>query len=154
MFHQPIQMAADVVTKGLRTSIIGGDGLTYPPTNEETITLSTGPVNTELPQETNGFQSPIADAAYSGPLTFTLPRGVKVIDASSSAGNLIITEDGGRQTVTYIIPPGEFEDDLTFRIQIGWIYFLIQFWVYPTIVLILLVLFIRRRRRRRRKRRP
>ena len=151
VFHQPIQMAADVVTKGLRTSIIGGDGLTYPPTNEETITLSTGPVNTELPQETNGFQSPIADAAYSGPLTFTLPRGVKVIDASSSAGNLIITEDGGRQTITYIIPPGEFEDDLTFRIQIGWIYFLIQFWVYPTIVLILLVLFIRRRRRKKKK---
>ena len=33
----------------------------------------------------------------------------------------------------------------------GWIYFLIQFWVYPTIVLILLVMFVRRRRRKKKK---
>ena len=74
-----------------------------------------------------------------------------LVDASSSAGNLIITEDGGRQTVTYIVPPGEFEDDLTFRIQVGWLYFLIQFWVYPTIVLLLLVMFVRRRRLKKKK---
>lgn len=72
-------------------------------------------------------------------------------DASSSAGNLIITEDGGRQTITYTIPPGEFEDDISYRIHVGWLYFLIQFWVYPTIVLILLVMFVRRRRRKKKK---
>ena len=151
IFHRPVQMAADVVTKGLRGSLLSGDGLSYPPTNEETITMSTGRVNTNLPTEYGDVDSPIDGAAYSGPITFTLPRGLKVVDVSSSAGNVILSEDGGRQTVTYIVPPGEFEDDLTFRIQIGWIYFLIQFWVYPAIVLLLLVMFVRRRRRKKKR---
>ena len=151
MFHQPFQMTADVLTRALRSSIIGSDGLTYPPTNEETISISTGPVDTNLPTEYGDTASPIEGAAYSGPITFTLPRGITVEDATSSAGNLIITEDNGRQTITYIVPPGEFEDDLTFRLQVGWIYFLIQFWVYPTIVLLLLVLFIRRRRAKKKR---
>jgi len=144
-------MTADVLTRALRSSILGSDGLTYPPTNEETITISTGPVDTNLPTEYGDTTSPIEGAAYSGPITFTLPRGITVEDASSSAGNLIITEDNGRQTITYIVPPGEFEDDLTFRLQVGWMYFLIQFWVYPTIVLLLLVLFIRRRRAKKKR---
>ena len=151
VFHQPFQMTADVLTRALRSSIIGSDGLTYPPTNEETISISTGPVDTNLPTEYGDTASPIEGAAYSGPITFTLPRGITVEDATSSAGNLIITEDNGRQTITYIVPPGEFEDDLTFRLQVGWIYFLIQFWVYPTIVLLLLVLFIRRRRTKKKR---
>ena len=151
VFHQPFQMTADVLTRALRSSIIGSDGLTYPPTNEETISISTGPVDTNLPTEYGDTASPIEGAAYSGPITFTLPRGITVEDATSSAGNLIITEDNGRQTITYIVPPGEFEDDLTFRLQVGWIYFLIQFWVYPTIVLLLLVLFIRRRRAKKKR---
>ena len=151
VFHQPFQMTADVLTRALRSSIIGSDGLTYPPTNEETISISTGPVDTNLPTEYGDTASPIEGAAYSGPITFTLPRGITVEDATSSAGNLLITEDNGRQTITYIVPPGEFEDDLTFRLQVGWIYFLIQFWVYPTIVLLLLVLFIRRRRAKKKR---
>ena len=151
VFHQPFQMTADVLTRALRSSIIGSDGLTYPPTNEETISISTGPVDTNLPTEYGDTASPIEGAAYSGPITFTLPRGITVEDATSSAGNLIITEDNGRQTITYIVPPGEFEDDLTFRLQVGWMYFLIQFWVYPTIVLLLLVLFIRRRRAKKKR---
>ena len=151
VFHQPFQMTADVLTRALRSSIIGNDGLTYPPTNEETISISTGLVDTNLPTEYGDTASPIEGAAYSGPITFTLPRGITVEDATSSAGNLIITEDNGRQTITYIVPPGEFEDDLTFRLQVGWMYFLIQFWVYPTIVLLLLVLFIRRRRAKKKR---
>ena len=151
VFHQPFQMTADVLTRALRSSIIGSDGVTYPPTNEETISISTGPVDTNLPTEYGDTASPIEGAAYSGPITFTLPRGITVEDATSSAGNLIITEDNGRQTITYIVPPGEFEDDLTFRLQVGWMYFLIQFWVYPTIVLLLLVLFIRRRRAKKKR---
>ena len=151
VFHQPFQMTADVLTRALRSSIIGSDGLTYPPTNEETISISTGLVDTNLPTEYGDTASPIEGAAYSGPITFTLPRGITVEDATSSAGNLIITEDNGRQTITYIVPPGEFEDDLTFRLQVGWMYFLIQFWVYPTIVLLLLVLFIRRRRAKKKR---
>ena len=151
VFHQPFQMTADLMTRALRSSIIGSDGLTYPPTEQDTQTFEIRNANTSLPTEYEGTDSPIDGGAYTGPLTFTLPRGITVEDASSSAGNLIITEDGGRQTITYIIPPGEFEDDITFRIHIGWIYFLIQFWVYPTIILVMLVLFIRRRRRKKKK---
>ena len=157
IFHQPVQMAADMLTKGLRSSIVGSDGLTYPPTNEETVPVSIGG-NTEFPTEFDTgnpelgvLESPIDGASYTGPITFTLPRGIQLVDVSSSAGNIIITEDDGRQTITYIVPPGEFSDDLTFRIQVGWIYFLIQFWVYPTIVLVLLVMYIRRRRAKKKR---
>ena len=80
-----------------------------------------------------------------------MPRGVKLVDVSSSAGNVVLTEDGGRQTVTYVVPPGEFSDDLSFRIQVGWLYFLIQFWVYPAIVLLLLVMLVRRRRAKKKR---
>ncbi|MGB0516756.1 MAG: hypothetical protein ACPGKR_07450, partial [Poseidonia sp.] len=76
VFHQPFQMTADVLTRALRSSIIGSDGLTYPPTNEETISISTGPVDTNLPTEYGDTASPIEGAAYSGPITFTLPRGI------------------------------------------------------------------------------
>ena len=71
------------------------------------------------------------------------------IGATSSSGNLLIKEEGGRQTVTYTIPPGEFEDDISFSVRVGWVYFLIQFWIYPTIVLFLLFMMVRRFRRRR-----
>ena len=157
IFHRPVQMAADVLTKGLRSSLVGADGLTYPPTDQETVPVSIGG-NTEFPTEFDTgnpsvgvLESPIDGASYTGPITFTLPRGIQLVDVSSSAGNIIITEDGGRQTITYVVPAGEFSDDLTFRLQVGWIYFLIQFWVYPTIVLLLLVMFIRRRRAKKKK---
>ena len=157
IFHRPVQMAADVLAKGLRSSLVGADGLTYPPTDQETVPVSIGG-NTEFPTEFDTgnpsvgvLESPIDGASYTGPITFTLPRGIQLVDVSSSAGNIIITEDGGRQTITYVVPPGEFSDDLTFRLQVGWIYFLIQFWVYPTIVLVLLVMFIRRRRAKKKK---
>ena len=157
IFHRPVQMAADVLTKGLRSSLVGADGLTYPPTDQETVPVSIGG-NTEFPTEFDTgnpsvgvFESPIDGASYTGPITFTLPRGIQLVDVSSSAGNIIITEDGGRQTITYVVPAGEFSDDVSFRVQIGWIYFLIQFWVYPTIVLLLLVMFIRRRRAKKKK---
>ena len=151
VFHQPFQMTADLMTRALRSSIIGTDGITFPPTEQDSQTIKIRGANTSLPTEYDDVESPIDGAAYTGPLTFTLPRGITVEDASSSAGNLFITEDGGRQTITYVLPPGEFDDDITYRISVGWIYFLIQFWVYPTIVLILLVMFVRRRRRKKKK---
>ena len=76
---------------------------------------------------------------------------MQLVDVSSSAGNIVITEDGGRQTITYYVPAGEFSDDITFRVKVGWLYFLIQFWVYPTIVIILIAMFIRRRRRKKKR---
>ena len=144
-----------MLTKGLRGSVVGSDGVTLAPPNQDEFSYSQENIDTSLPTEFNRsdsvVESPIADAAYTGPITFTLPRGIQLVDVSSSAGNIIITEDGGRQTITYVVPPGEFSDDLTFRLQVGWIYFLIQFWVYPTIVLVLLVMFIRRRRAKKKK---
>ena len=140
LFYVPMQMASDALTTGLASSVVSSSGLTYPPEGEDRIELSTGTIDTTV-LESNGI-------AYTGPIQFTLPRGIQLVDVSSTSGNLIVTEDGGRQTVTYNIPPGEFSDDISYRIHVGWIYFLIQFWVYPTIVLIILVLFIRRRRRK------
>jgi hypothetical protein len=138
--------------RGLTSSFVGSNGVSYPPTDNDALLISTEePVNTSLPNEYGDRPSPIDSPSYAGPVSFTLPRGVRIVDASSSQGNLVIEEEGGRQTVTYIIPPGEFTDDVSFRIQVGWMYFLIQFWVYPTIVLILLVLFIRRRRQKKKR---
>ena len=84
----------------------------------------------------------------TGPVSFSLPRGIQIKDYSSISGNFIVTEDGGRQTITYIIPPGNIDDEITFSLHVSWMYFLIQFWIYPTIVIFLLVMFIRRRRRK------
>lgn len=152
IFHRPVQMASDLFVRGLTSSFVGSNGVSYPPTDNDALLLSTKePVNTSLPNEYGDRPSPIDSPSYAGPVSFTLPRGVRIVDASSSQGNLVIEEEGGRQTVTYIIPPGEFTDDVSFRIQVGWMYFLIQFWVYPTIVLILLVLFIRRRRQKKKR---
>ena len=157
IFHQPVQMAADVLTKGLRGSVVGSDGVTLTAPGQDDFSYSQENINSSLPTEFDTgeiggvIDSPIDDAAYTGPITFTLPRGIQLVDVSSSAGNIIITEDGGRQTITYVVPAGEFSDDVSFRVQIGWIYFLIQFWVYPTIVLLLLVMFIRRRRAKKKK---
>jgi hypothetical protein len=143
LFHRPLNMAAETFTNGLKASYVSGSGLTYPPVEQDQIKISTGTVDPVLIEE-NGL-------AYTGPIHFTLPRGIQIVDVSSTSGNLIVSEDGGRQVVTYIVPPGEFSDEISYRIQIGWIYFLFQFWVYPTIVLILLMLLIRRRRRKKAK---
>lgn len=142
VFNQPLKMAADAFTTGLQSSIVSGSGVMYPPQEQETIRVETGTVNTTVLEE-NGL-------AYTGPVSFTLPRGIQLVDVSSTSGNLVLSEDDGRQVVTYVVPPGEFSDEISYRVEVGWIYFLIQFWVYPTIVLILLVLFIRRRRRKKR----
>ncbi len=143
VFNRPLKMAADAFTTGLQSSIVSGSGVMYPPQEQDSIRVETGTVNTTILEE-NGL-------AYTGPISFTLPRGIQLVDATSTSGNLVLTEDDGRQVVTYVVPPGEFSDEVSYRIEVGWIYFLIQFWVYPTIVLILLVLFIRRRRRKKRK---
>lgn len=143
VFNQPLKMAADAFTNGLRASYVSGSGLSYPATDQDTVTYNTGVVDTTILEE-NGL-------SFAGPIEFTLPRGIQLVDVSSTSGNLIVSDDGGRQVVTYVVPPGEFSDQISYRIQVGWLYFLIQFWVYPTIVLILLVLFIRRRRRKKKK---
>ena len=133
-FIQPMEWAANALTTGLTNSIANMKGITYP------YEFSTGDVNTTVEDD--------YDLNIAGPISFSLPWGVEIQDWDSTSGNLRVTEDGGRQTITYVIPPGEFNDDISFSIHVSWMYFLLQFWIYPTIVILLLVLFIRRRRRK------
>ena len=144
-FLQPMQWAANTLTTGLSNSIVSMSGLTYPGEGQESITIGPIQQNTSVP-ESSGV--PLEDLHLTGPVSFTLPRGIQIKDWSSTSGDLKITEEGGRQTVTYIVPPGSIDDEISFRLHVTWMYFLIQFWIYPTIVIILLVLFIRRRRRK------
>jgi len=143
LFVQPMQSIGSTLVRGIQYSFISSSGLTFPAEGEQAQTYRTGVINTTIYND--------AQLSLTGPMSFTLPRGVQLVDVSSTSGNLIVTEDGSRQTVTYIIPPGEFEDEITYRIHIGWMYFLIQFWIYPAIVLFLLVMFIRRRRRKKKE---
>ena len=140
LFQQPMKFAADAFTSGLRASYVSGAGLTYPSPEQDSLRTHTGDVDTTI-VESNGL-------AFTGPITVKLPRGIQIIDVSSNTGNLEVSKDGGRQVLTYMVPAGGFNDDISFRLQIGWIYFLIQFWMYPAIVLALLMLFLRRRRRK------
>jgi ATP-dependent Zn protease len=126
--------ATNALTSGITNSMFSMKGVSYP--NEFSIPESDTTVN-----ESYGIE-------MSGPISFTLPWGVEIQDWNSTSGNLKVTEDGGRQTVTYVIPPGTFSDDISYTIHVSWMYFLVQFWIYPTIVILLLVLFIRRRRRK------
>ena len=131
---QPMGWATNALTSGITNSMFSMKGVSYP--NEFSIPEADTTVN-----ESYGIE-------MSGPISFTLPWGVEIQDWNSTSGNLKVTEDGGRQTVTYVIPPGTFSDDISYTIHVSWMYFLVQFWIYPTIVILLLVLFIRRRRRK------
>ncbi len=132
----------------LTNSFFSLQGITLPSTDGEGMSYDTGLVDPVLSEE--------FDLSLSGPITITLPRGLQLVEVSSTAtdanGNslLQIEDDGGRQKITYTIPPEEFQDEISYKIHISWIYFLIQFWYYPTIVLLLLYLLIRRRRRKKR----
>ena len=105
--------------------------------------MSTGEVDTTVAEE--------FDLTLSGPMTVTLPKGLKV-EGTSSEGLLTITEVDGRDEITYMLPHGELDDDLELRFEIGWAYIWRQIWVYPTTFLIILsLMFIGWRRRRRRR---
>lgn len=146
--YQSMHAMLNVFQSLLFNSFVSLQGLTLPSTDGEPMKYETGQIDPVVSEE--------FDLSFSGPVTMTLPRGLQLIDVSSTAvdenGNslLQIDDDGGRQTITYTIPPHEFEDDISYKIHISWLYFLIQFWYYPTIVLLLLFLLIRRRRRKKR----
>ena len=86
------------------------------------------------------------DLTLNGPVSVILPRGITIEDVEDEGGYLTITEVDGDK-ITYNIPDGEFEDTISL-IQVSWLYLFMQFWVYPTFVVLLLALFIRRRRRK------
>ena len=143
-FIQSMNAAVTALQSLMINSLVGGDGLTT-----QTLNYETGEIDPNLNEE--------FDLDLSGPITIKLPRGLELKDVSSTGrdqnGNtfLQVTEDGGRQTITYTVPPYAFSESIEFKVHVSWIYFLIQFWYYPTIVLLLLFLLIRRRRRKKKR---
>ena len=75
---------------------------------------------------------------------------------TSEQGRITTETEDGRQKITYLVPPGNFDDVISYRLHIGYDYLWSQFWYYPTIpaiILSLLVIRWRIRRKRRRERR-
>ena len=139
----PIATAASSLTKGLVNGVFAGGGITLPDTSTDAQEIDTGLVNSTMNDE---FQ-----LAMSGPITLILPKGLSFVDATSTAGNLELTETDGRQKIVYTIPPGEFEDTISFRFNVSWMYIFMQFWIYPVTFLLILFLVGRKINKRRKR---
>ena len=145
-FLQPMVLMVDEVSSIFATSLVSSEGVTFPPLEEEALTFQTGSWDTTIHEDT--------EFDLTGPVSFTLPKGIVVKEGTSQQGNMEITEDGdGRQVITYTIPPDGLDDEVTLRLQVTWMYLLGQFWAYPAVVVILLILLIRRRRKKKKKKR-
>ena len=143
---QPMVMMVDEISSMMTASIVSSEGITFPPLEQEALNFQTGSWDTTIHADT--------EFDLTGPVSFTLPKGIIVKEGTSAQGNMIITEDDdGRQVITYTIPPDGLDDDVTLRLQITWMYLLGQFWAYPAVVIILLILLIRRRRKKKKKKR-
>lgn len=144
-FLSPMVSMIDSISTMFSNSIVSTDGITFPPEDGEALTFSTGSWDTTMHEET--------ELDLSGPVSFTLPKGIKAIEATSTQGNMVLSTEDGRQVITYTIPPDGLDDEVTIRLQVTWMYLLGQFWAYPAVVFILLILLIRRRRKKKRKKR-
>ena len=143
---QPMVMMVDEISSMMTASVVSSEGITFPPLEQEALTFQTGSWDTTIHADT--------EFDLTGPVSFTLPKGIIVKEGTSAQGNMIITEDGdGRQVITYTIPPDGLDDEVTLRLQVTWMYLLGQFWAYPAVVIILLILLIRRRRKKKKKKR-
>jgi hypothetical protein len=159
-FLQPMVTMVEGISTILSSSFVSADGVSFPPEDQEGIVISTSNLNPvrESLTELGDSKVPIFEDSglfeLTGPTSITLPKGIKTIEATSSQGNIqLSTDDEGRQVITYTIPPGDLDDDVTLRLGVTWMYLLGQFWAYPAVVLILLVLLIRRRRKKKKKKR-
>ncbi|MBT5736807.1 MAG: hypothetical protein HOI28_08235, partial [Euryarchaeota archaeon] len=117
-FLSPMADVADAMGASLSNSLVSGEGLTFPDPEQSELSYTfsgNASVNEEF------------EAELSGPISITLPKGITIEDAKSTSGNLEIKEIDGRQKITYTIPNGEFEDTVTFRVKVSWIYLLAQF---------------------------
>ena len=137
----PLASAAELLGSTLTNSIVSGSGITYPGVEAEATSISFSG-NTSIAED--------MELSLNGPVSVLLPRGITIEDVEDTAGLLTITNEGGRQKLTYNFPAGEYDDTISFRIKVSWLYLLLQFWVYPTFIIALLALFIRRRRRKKR----
>ena len=145
-FVQPMAMMMQSITGMLTNGIVGWGGVTLPNGGDSTDMLSYDLVfNSTLVPE---FELPL-----NGPLTLTLPPGITLENLESSQGNIMVRTVDGRQEITYTLPAGDVDDTISFQLHFSWMYFFVQFWKYPAILVILLLLFVRRRRRKRKKKR-
>ena len=143
---QPMVMMVDEMSSMMTASLVSSEGITFPPLEQEPLIVETGSWDTTIHEDT--------EFDLTGPVSFTLPKGIIVKEGTSAQGNMIITEDDeGRQVITYTIPPDGLDDEVTLRLQVTWMYLLGQFWAYPAVVVILLILLIRRRRKKKKKKR-
>ena len=127
---------SNALTSGI-FSIFSPSGVNIPP---ERVTVPFFLTNSTVNEE--------FDVGWTGPFTVTMPKGLEFSYLNSSAGNIEIKEVDGRQQITYNVPYGEFEDDITFKFKVKWYFFFIQLWKYFGIVAILIVLAVRRRKKR------
>ena len=148
----PIAQAMSVYTSLISRSVTAGytsnGGFVYPPTEEPAISSDFQEVDTTVADE--------VDFSISGPVSIILPKGMELQELSSDQDRITTETVDGRQKITYLVPPGQFDDSINYRIHIGFDYLWSQFWYYPiipTIMLSLLVLRWRRRRKRRKERR-
>ena len=156
----PMVTAAELLGSSLTNGLVSGSGITFPNPDGEAASISLsspfslpslGPeLFTPGASSSEPSSSDEYDLPLNGRVSVILPRGITLVDVEDEGGYLTITEVDGRQKITYNIPDGEFEDKISFRIQVSWLYLFTQFWVYPTFVVLLLALFIRRRRRKKR----
>ncbi len=159
-FLQPMVTMVEGVSTLISSSFVSADGISFPAKDQEAIEISTSALNPVREKLTTLGESkvPVFEDnglfELTGPTSITLPKGITAEEATSSQGNIKLSTDGdGRQVITYTIPPGELDDDVSIRLGVTWMYLLGQFWAYPAVAIILLVLLIRRRRKKKRKKR-
>ena len=130
----------------LVNGVVSLSGITSPSTDD-----SMDPYT--FPISTNSFLNEEFEIALNGPMTIHLPKGIKLIDLTSTSGYIDYDDVDGRQQITYNVPYGNFEDTVTFRVQITWYFFFLILWKYMAIMVILLYLGVRRFKKKRAKKR-
>ena len=145
---QAMSVYTSLITKSVTAGYSSNGGLVYPPTEEEAIAADLQEVDTTVQDD--------IDLSISGPITIILPKGIEMEGITSEEGRITSETEDGRQKITYLVPPGNFDDVISYRLNVGYDYLWSQFWYYPmipAIVLSLLVIRWRIRRKRRRERR-
>lgn len=125
----------------LANGVISLSGITSPTDDSSvppySIPLSTGFLNEEFKLGPNG------------PITIQLPKGIRLLDLESSNGYIEERRVDGRQEITYNMPYGDLEDNISFRVQVTWFFFFLFLWKYIGIFGILFLLGVRRFRKKR-----
>lgn len=137
-----LQSFSDVLVNG----VISLSGITSP-----TDDTSVAPYS--IPISTTSFLNEEFQIAFNGPMTMHMPKGIRLLDLESSAGNIEERKVDGRQEITYNMPFGNVEDTITFRVQVTWYFFFIFLWKYMAIFAILLLIGARRFKKKRARKR-